>query len=365
METTLVSVIVPVYNNEKYLAKCIESILHQSLYNLELILIDDGSIDNSLKICKEYEIKDRRIKVVSKKNGGAAEARNLGLEIATGKFVGFVDSDDWIDHSMYEIMYNKIIESNSEICLCGFTLEKDGIQKKLPIAIKEEYVEKSRIQEKILPRFVGPKSLNRFQNDEIEISAVRGLYKKELLDRNNIRFISKGKALAEDLLFNVEMLFFCEKLCVCDECFYHYYRHEGSVQRIYDEKYWSKLSLSCTETKKFINDNNLGSDISNRLDNRIFDFALRAISRIINSKITNHKKNTLIIELVNDEILINSLINFKYLKKKTTNYVGVRKYLLVLSIENKNILYLRLYFKVISPIIDLIQNLIVRLSLNY
>lgn len=115
-----VSIIVPIYNVEKYLSKCIESILSQTYKNIEIILVDDGSPDNSPQICDEYAKKDDRIIVIHKANGGVSSARNAGIDIATGKYIGFVDPDDYIENNMYELMMNKIEEYQANIVICGY-----------------------------------------------------------------------------------------------------------------------------------------------------------------------------------------------------------------------------------------------------
>ncbi|MGL4876267.1 MAG: glycosyltransferase family 2 protein [Clostridium sp.] len=116
-----ISIIVPVYNVEKYLKKCIESILAQTFEKFELILVNDGSTDNCGKIIDEYEKKDKRIKVIHKKNGGLSSARNAGLDLAQGEYIGFVDSDDWIDVDMYEVLYDLITKSGKDIANVGYT----------------------------------------------------------------------------------------------------------------------------------------------------------------------------------------------------------------------------------------------------
>lgn len=115
------SIIVPVYNVEKYLRKCIESILNQTFKDFELILVNDGSLDKCGEICDEYVKKDKRIKVIHKNNGGQSSARNAALDIAQGDYIGFVDSDDWIDPDMYETLYNLIIKSKKDIANISFT----------------------------------------------------------------------------------------------------------------------------------------------------------------------------------------------------------------------------------------------------
>ena len=113
------SIIVPVYNTAQYLPQCIESILKQSFKNWELILIDDGSTDGSAEICEEWAQKDARIKVIHKVNSGQADSRNQALEICQGAYIGFVDSDDWIEESMYEVLMNDLKTTNSDIAICN------------------------------------------------------------------------------------------------------------------------------------------------------------------------------------------------------------------------------------------------------
>ena len=119
----LISVIVPVYNVEEYVEKCVLSIINQTYKNLEIILVDDGSTDNSGKICDEIAIKDNRIKVIHKKNGGLSDARNVGIDIAKGDYLGFVDSDDYIDYNMYEELFDVIKCHDVDIVYSNFQTE--------------------------------------------------------------------------------------------------------------------------------------------------------------------------------------------------------------------------------------------------
>ena len=116
----LVSIIVPVYNVEKYLERCLDSLINQTLKDIEIILVDDGSTDDSGNICDKYAKKDKRIKVIHKENGGLSDARNIGLSIANGRYLQFVDSDDFIHKQMIEILYNTIINNNADISICDF-----------------------------------------------------------------------------------------------------------------------------------------------------------------------------------------------------------------------------------------------------
>ena len=117
IEKPSVTLIVPVYNVEKYLNRCIDSILNQTLEDFELILVDDGSKDNSGNICDEYMRKDRRVKVIHKENGGLSDARNSGIEISTGEYLSFIDSDDWVEKEFLETLYNNAIKYQAEIVI--------------------------------------------------------------------------------------------------------------------------------------------------------------------------------------------------------------------------------------------------------
>ena len=124
-ESDLISIVVPIYKVEKYINKCIESILNQTYKNLEIILVDDGSPDNCGKIADEYAKKDNRIKVIHKKNGGLSDARNAGIDIVKGKYIAFVDSDDYIEKEYIEIMYNAIRTNKVKIVQCGINKVND------------------------------------------------------------------------------------------------------------------------------------------------------------------------------------------------------------------------------------------------
>ena len=120
MENKVISIIIPVYNVEKYIRQCLDSVINQTYHNLEIILVDDGSTDASTEICKEYERMDSRIRYIRQENGGASKARNIGLELATGAYIGFVDSDDWIEADMYEAMIGLLEKENADLVCCAF-----------------------------------------------------------------------------------------------------------------------------------------------------------------------------------------------------------------------------------------------------
>ena len=140
MELEKISVIVPVYKVEKYLKRCVESIVQQTYQNIEIILVDDGSPDRCPEMCDEYARRDARIKVIHKSNGGLSDARNAGLNIASGDYISFVDSDDWIEEDFIEILYKNMKKENADISIIGYTLIWESGRKKRFTSDDEYYV---------------------------------------------------------------------------------------------------------------------------------------------------------------------------------------------------------------------------------
>ena len=218
----LISVIVPVYKAEKYLGECIDSILSQTYESFELILVDDGSPDNSGKICDEYAEKDKRIRVIHKENGGVSSARNLGLDNANGEYFTFLDADDYFDKNYLEFLYNRLSETNSDFCFgrfIGFT-ENTIIERKY--SLPEECNMSS--DNPIFIKFIS----NFFKG--IANSSCAVLFKKSLL--NSIRF-NEGLKNYEDFLFTLRYLLNCKKFCSEKNAIYFCRRHAESCSRSY------------------------------------------------------------------------------------------------------------------------------------
>ncbi len=209
----LISVIVPVYKVEQYLEKCVDSILAQTYTNLEIILVDDGSPDDCGKICDAYADQDSRIKVIHKENGGVSEARNTGLDIAKGEYIGFVDSDDWIEPNMYEDMLNAVHEYQADMSICCVEkIRKDKVIAQ-DIGHTRVYSRQKALYELICDRKVTSFSVNK-------------LFHKDLFQ--NLQF-QKGKSLFEDTLFMYQILEKITRAVHLNELCYHYLRRDDSA----------------------------------------------------------------------------------------------------------------------------------------
>ncbi len=210
-----ISVIIPIYNVEKYLKRCIESIIKQTYSNLEIILVDDGSPDGCAKICDEYKNKDERIVVIHKKNGGLSDARNAGLKVATGEIISYIDSDDYVDLDMYEKMTKAMEEKNADIVVCGTNIDyEDGHTK-----VKCEKEEKSFNREEALIE------LNSFKS--FDMAVWNKLYKREVVDK--IEFPVGKKS--EDYFVMYQYFARAKKVVIINQAKYHYFQRSNSISR--------------------------------------------------------------------------------------------------------------------------------------
>lgn len=210
-----ISIIVPIYKVEKYLEKCIDSILEQTFTDFELILVDDGSPDKCGKICDEYELKDNRIKVIHKKNGGLSDARNSGIKIAKGEYLGFIDSDDWINREMYEILYMNAIKYKADIAVCDF---RD---------VQEEYIVKEKLNLVYdIELLSNIETLNKLYTTKTTfVIACNKIYKKELF--NNLEY-RVGRIYEDEFIIH-ELIYKSKKVIYINAKLYFYLKRPDSI----------------------------------------------------------------------------------------------------------------------------------------
>ena len=203
-----ISIIVPVYNSESYLKSCLDSLVKQSLKNIEIIVINDGSTDKSELIINKFKKQyPKVIKYYSlKKNMGLGYVRNYGVLKSTKKYLGFVDSDDYVDSDMFEKMYSEIEKNLADVCECNFIWE-------YPNKIKKDIIEPYEIDKSVLTH--------------IRALVVNKIYNRDLLIKNNIKFAERLKY--EDILFTSSLVPFINKICFVENCFYHYIQRENSL----------------------------------------------------------------------------------------------------------------------------------------
>lgn len=213
-----VTVIIPVYNCEKYIRECIESLINQTLKECEFIFVNDGSSDKSKEIIEEYAKKDNRIKLINQKNSGVSVARNTGLKHAIGEYIGFVDSDDYIDKYYYEKLYNVAVKNNCDIVMCDWQNENSSLY--LPFE-KDKVLNKEYITKNIYPYFIQYEGMNSVWNK---------IFKNEVIKENNIEF-PIGIKLGEDAIFNIKAFTYFKNVFYLDYKGYFYREVEGSATK--------------------------------------------------------------------------------------------------------------------------------------
>lgn len=237
-----VSVVVPVYNVETYLRRCVDSILAQTVEGLEVILIDDGSTDGSGEICDEYQRKDERIRVQHKPNGGLTSAWKAGVELSSGKYVGFVDSDDWIEPDMYERMLQLVLKYDADVAVCGlvFDFEDPKIPKREEISNLGREVYEREDLEALFPALIND---GRFFGRTWQSARVTKLFHKELI-RKNMIYCDDRVSLGEDMQITIPVLLDARRLCVVQDFYpYHYWINNKSITGQYDRGYMDKVKL--------------------------------------------------------------------------------------------------------------------------
>lgn len=234
----LISVIVPIYNVEKYLRKCVDSIINQTYKNLEIILVDDGSPDNCPKICDEYAKQDIRIKVIHKENGGLSDARNAGMKVARGEYISFIDSDDWIKPEMIEGMYNRMIEDKSDLVSSGVIwVDVDGTEIRTATVSENCVLNTEQAMKELI------------NDGKLKQHVWNKLYKADLI--KNILF-DKGK-YHEDVFWSYKVIGEAKRVSIDKNSYYFYVQRSKSIM---GEKYSAKrldaldaMKLRCEYTK--------------------------------------------------------------------------------------------------------------------
>ena len=236
-----ISIIVPVYKVEAYLDRCMETLLGQTFSDIEIILVDDGSPDRCPEMCDAYAAKDPRVKVIHKANGGLGFARNSGLDVASGEYVCFVDSDDYVMPEMCEKLYKKEQETVADIVYGGILYRKaDGSVKPADNGRAEIVWKGEEEIKQLLLDFVATKP-GRTKDTVMEVSVWRALFRRKLLEENGIRFVSERQFISEDVIFDVDILQECRCVAAIPDPVYYYCTNPGSLTKTFREDRFQKV----------------------------------------------------------------------------------------------------------------------------
>lgn len=321
-ENIMVSIVIPIYNVEKYLRKCIDSILNQSFKDFEIILVNDGSTDSSLYICNEYIKKDKRIKLINKANGGSSSARNAGLNVAKGKYISFIDPDDCINENYFNIFINKAEMNNCDVIVSGYRIVPNNI----------DIIPSYKLNTVLKGTDFILSSHNVHSKNEL-CFAWRYLYKLKLIKENEIIFNEKI-FIGEDVAFNLEVLVNANKVMAISDILYYYTVNnptslmrnkfkpnlESSLIKQYEKRYYISKKYN------LINDKKYKIDMSNYYINSIYRMM---VNNLRNNESCNFEKE--IKRVSNNEMFRESVKNLGF-KYKCCNF---KEYIFYLALKFK------------------------------
>ncbi len=298
----LVSIVVPVFNVEEYLDRCVSSIVNQTYKNLEILLIDDGSPDNCPKLCDEWAKKDSRIKVIHKENEGQGIARSLGIEVAKGEYITFFDSDDYVDITIIEKSVSSAKKYNSDVVIYGRKdYRVDGSFRDNPISTQSEVFSGKSVQEELLPGMLIYKM-------GFGITSCR-LYRLSTLKKYNLRFKSEREYVSEDTHFSLELFSKNITVSIVPEGLYFYCERPDSFSRKFDDAKQEKNDIFLKRNSEFIVNCDLPQKTLTHLKVRYHFFTIATIKQLMQSSLSKKEKNSKLREIFSNELLRSTLTN--------------------------------------------------------
>ena len=294
METSLVSIIIPVYNVEKYLDRCMQSVFLQSYKNLEIILIDDGSPDSCPRLCDIYGKNDKRVKVLHKKNEGLGLARNSGLALATGKYVLFIDSDDYLSEKMVEKLVYQAELMNADIVYCGYFYETSNHKWIEVRDFEKEQTFKGNDIDAVSLAFITNQNKLKVRLQRI---VWHTLYSKALIDDEDIRFPSERQIPSEDLIFQSRISKFANIISFVPDCLYYYCLNNNSITMNFKKDRYLKLVNEKNELLRIYSNKGVDRYINNLYFVSIKSYFYNLIEQ---KNIAFSEKNKIIKEVVID-----------------------------------------------------------------
>lgn len=326
----LISIIVPVYNVEEHLKKCIESLLNQTYSNLEIILIDDGSTDKSGKICDKYSNKYVEIYTYHKKNSGSGLTRNYGMNKARGKYITFVDSDDYVDKDLIRALVTPILKNEKiDTVIGGFTkIDNSG-----RILFKEVYEKElflgDSVKKKLLPRTIG--SLPNIK-DSIKPTVWNCLYSMDIIKKNNLQFVSERKVISEDVEWNSHYFLYASKVMIINSALYFYRLNLSSLTKKYDPNRFNKYVDFYNYMEQRLKDINLISYTKLRLQKNFF----------ISLRVSLEQLNVLPIRKQYKEIkkICNNNVVKRIIGEYPINKLSFKQRVFIEFVKNNNVFFL-------------------------
>lgn len=313
IKTPKVSIIVPIYNVEAYLERCMQSLIKQTLRDIEIIMVDDESPDSCPTICDNYAKQDSRIKVIHKKNAGLGFARNSGLEMATGKYIAFLDSDDFVDISMYEKLYNTATQYNLDTVFCGFNQYDSRKTKSKQEVTTLTIYENKDIKEKILLNMIAGTPEQK-EDRTLFMSVWHAIYSNELIQKNKIRFCSEREIISEDIIFDIDYLMQAQRIAYIPDCLYYYCLNANSLSRIFREDRNDRIITMYKRLVMKAEEFHWQNDEKLRIIRLFIGYSRNAMIDLCNSNLKFTEKINLLHQICSNDIWNNILNKYPYHK---------------------------------------------------
>lgn len=330
MRKGVVSVVLPIYNVEKYLNRCVKSVVNQSYKNLEIIMVDDGSPDRCPEICEEWAKKDKRIKVVHKKNAGLGYARNTGIENATGEYICFFDSDDYIALDTIEKAYNLAAREKAEIIVFGHSqVKSNGETGRALIPHPDKLVYEGReVQEVFLPNLIAPDT-STGESTNLWMSVCGGIYSMDLIQRCNWRLVSERDIISEDVYSLLCLYKEVKKVAVIPEALYFYCENATSLTHTYKKDRFERIKHFYNECIKACDRLGYGENVRKRLMYSFISNTIAALKMIATADMSKDERKQAFISVFHDKQFHKILSSVDVRKEKLTRKV------LILSLKYK------------------------------
>lgn len=337
MKQPKISIIVPVYNVEKYLDRCMQSLMGQTLKEIEIILVDDESPDNCPAMCDEYAKYDPRLKVVHKLNGGLGNARNSGLDVAIGTYVAFIDSDDYVELDMMEKLYAEVSSLDLDAVFSEFNPDNYPgfrvVYRPKEMLIGKDSIEKLRLD------IVGPEP-SYISSVKFAASACKGLYSMELINKYNIRFHSEREYISEDMVFNLDYLSKAQKVELTPWKFYHYCLNESSLSHTYCSDKWVKFLIMLKKIEAMESSFTNSKELFVRLSRLAISFSQSAIMQELRSDKSYRDKKYTINKIISDCNIEKYIVNYPI------KYMPIRWRIYAFLLKNKMALCIYVYLSI-------------------
>lgn len=305
-----VSIVVPCWGVEKYLDRCVNSLVSQTLKDIEIILVDDESPDRVPEMCDEWARKDFRIKVVHKKNAGLGMACNSGLQVVTGDFVAFCDSDDWMDSEAYERMYIMAASSKSDVLYTGIqTVDSQGRIRKMN---SYSHLRVIKYKAKIIDfamDMICSKAEDSVES-HVAMSAKVALYKRSLIEKHRLRFVSERQFITEDLIWNLSFLAKASVVTLMPEVFYYYYNNESSLSKKVRLDRFPYFIANYKELSRLTAQMQFPEEVQVRIDRMFIRYVRHQVGDVLLSSYSFRKKYLSVNDMLKNEMTINVLSSF-------------------------------------------------------